>query len=84
MFRLAMGHLQAIWTYCFEQTISINEILARYEVYNNCLLKAISLNGLKMTHCESKHVSIWNLCEPTTFNQPAAKRARNSHQKLLV
>jgi hypothetical protein len=40
MFRLAMSHLQVIWTYCN---------------------MAISSNGLKMTHWESKRVAIWNL-----------------------
>jgi hypothetical protein len=58
MVRLATSHLWAILTYCFEQTVIINELLARYEIpydstavldpvasyliYNNCLVKAIS------------------------------------------
>jgi hypothetical protein len=71
MFRLAMSHLQAILTYCFDQKVIINEMLARYGIlygctvvaskhfiYNNCLVKAISSYGLKVTYCESKHVVI--------------------------
>jgi hypothetical protein len=30
-------------------------------ICNNWLVKAVSSNGLKMTHCKSKHVAIWNL-----------------------
>jgi hypothetical protein len=32
MFRLAMSHFQAILTYFFDQTIIVNEMLARYGI----------------------------------------------------
>jgi hypothetical protein len=35
----------------------LNALTKRF-IYNNCLVKAISSNGLNITHCESKHVAI--------------------------
>jgi hypothetical protein len=47
-----------------------------YKWNAGCLVKAISLDALKITHCESKHVAIWNLslyiyiysCDRLTFH----------------
>jgi hypothetical protein len=36
MFRITMSHLQAILTYYFDRTVTINELLARYGIPYGC------------------------------------------------
>jgi hypothetical protein len=42
-----MSHLQAILTYCFEQTIIINEMLARYGIPYSCTMVILIKRILK-------------------------------------
>jgi hypothetical protein len=47
MFRLVMSHLQAILTYFFDQTVIINEKLARYGIPYGCTMVVLIKRILK-------------------------------------
>jgi hypothetical protein len=48
MFRLSMSHIQATWTYGFNQTIIINEMLARYGIPYFCTMVTFIKRILKI------------------------------------
>jgi hypothetical protein len=73
LFWLAKSHHQAIWTYCFDQTVIINEILARYGIPYGCtmvilikrILKTKSFGKFDFKICFTS-ITIVQLWEPVT------------------
>jgi hypothetical protein len=66
MFRLEMSHLQAFRTYCFDRTVIINEMLARYGIPYGCTTVIIVQpedDSLRVeTFCNMKFIIIYTGC----------------------
>jgi hypothetical protein len=58
MFRLAMSHLQAISTYCFDQTVIIHTMLARYGIPYDCTMVILIKRILQSESCSKSNVKI--------------------------